>query len=108
MLFRLDFLREKLTKHQLASESVRSSLHGDCLDLDTILQEDIYCLGYVILYLMTNFYPEHSLSSADIANLLKVSSTIFSKKLLRLTQTMIEETTKNRITLKTLRDRLKN
>ena len=76
--------------------------------METLQQEDIYCLGYVILYLMTNFYPENCLTNLEILNLANSCLSFYSKKLIRITQNLIEENKSKRMSLKSLRERLKS
>ena len=76
--------------------------------METLQQEDIYCLGYVILYLMTNFYPENCLTNLEILNLVNSCLSFYSKKLIRITQNLIEENKSKRMSLKSLRERLKS
>ena len=72
-----------------------------------VLDEDVYCLGFVIMYLMTGLYPQFNITKYEIKSLIIDCFSSYSKKLVRLVQAMTEELPTHRIQLKILREKLK-
>ena len=76
--------------------------------MDGLFSEDVYCLGYVILYAMSSFYPTNKNTPADRKNVISHCLSFYSRKLVKLVELMIAEEPSERMTLKALRERLKH
>ena len=90
------------------SASHRSYVLKHQVDFGSLYEEDIYCLGYVMLYAMTGFYPTKKHTLVDVKNVISHCFSFYSKKLVKLVEQMIEESSSKRILLKALREKLKH
>lgn len=75
------------------------------LDLPICYDEDVYCLGYTILQLMTGATPQNAFRNCK--QIIAKCSLRYSTKLIWLIQQMIEENPMKRITFERLRIKLK-
>jgi hypothetical protein len=89
----------------MSEHLARALARGEFVNIANACDEDMYCLGYLVLEMMTGTPGTQAQKNVGLA--LEVAGKCYSKKLVGLVKSMVEEVPERRFTLDKLRFKIK-